>query len=79
MLKRVTQKVHHNEIVKVFKKEQAATVVAIAQLEVGSRPPKRAKKAVVKDQQIAELKQRFDSSSISLEDYVRDIFAHTTI
>ncbi len=50
-----------------------------AQLEAGERPPRRAKKSVARDRKIEELKERFRSNSISLDEYVRGMSSHTNV
>ena len=78
-MKQIARKAHPNvfELIEIFMQEQSSTEVSIAQLEAGSQPPKRAEKSVEKGNKIGELKSRFDQ--ISLEEYIRGIFAHTAI
>ena len=78
-LKRIARKAHPNvyELVEIFKKEQADTEVTLAQLATGAQPPRRAKKTLIKDRRLEELKSRF--ATLSLAEYVRSISAHTSI
>ena len=57
-LKKVVGKAHPNvfEIVRIFKMEQAAVDVAVAQLLAGAHPPVRSQAAIEKDTKIEELK-----------------------
>ena len=78
-LKRIVGKPHPNvyEIVEVFQKEQLSVEVSLAQLAVGVRPPRRAKKTIEKERKLAELKERFQDQAISLHDYVAGVSAHS--
>ncbi len=67
------------EFVEVMQKEQTATEVLLTQLKAGACPPRRAKKSVVRDRKIEELKERFRSNSISLDEYVRGMSAHINV
>ena len=67
------------EFVEVIQKEQTATEVSITQLEAGARPPRRALKAISRDRKIQELKERFDTNKITLEEYVQGMSAHTNV
>ena len=67
------------EFVEVIQKEQTATEVFVLQLEVGARPPRRALKAINRDRKVQELKERFDTNKITLEEYVQGMSAHTNI
>ena len=49
------------------------------QLEAGARPPRRALKAITRDRKIQELKERFDTNTITLEGYVQGMSAHTNV
>ena len=64
-LKRIARKAHPNvyELVEIFKKEQADTEVTLAQLATGAQPPRRAKKTLIKDRRLEELKSRFATLS----------------
>ena len=53
------------------------TEVTLAQLATGAQPPRRAKKTLIKDRRLEELKSRF--ATLSLAEYVRSISAHTSI
>ena len=72
-LKKVVGKAHPNifEILEVFKKEQVMSEVSMQQLVTGATPPRRAKKTVAKNKRIEELRSRFTTNAISLEEYVR--------
>ena len=80
-LKRIVGKPHPNiyECVQVFQREQAATEVTIIQIQSGARPPRRTKQAILKDQKIKQLKERFVNNLISLQDYVIGMSSHTNI
>ena len=74
-------KAHPNifEIVEVFKKEQASTEVSLTQLSAGAAPPRRRRRVLLRDRLVTELQQRFTSNSISLEDYLSGVSAHTLV
>ena len=55
---------------KSFKKEQAATEVSLAQLAAGAAPPQRRRKVIRRNRMIAELKNRFTSNLVSMEEFV---------
>ena len=55
------------EIVETFKKEQASTEVSIAQL------------ATERDKKIEELKTRFTANSLTLDEYLSGVSAHTNL
>ena len=71
-LKKVVGKAHPNvfEIVRVFKMEQAAVDVAVAQLLAGVHPPVRSRAAIEKDTKIEELKAKFANNVISMDNFV---------
>ena len=66
-LKRLVGKAHPNvyEFVEVIQKEQT-TEVSVTQLEAGAHPPRRALKAITRDRNIQELKERFDTNTTTL-------------
>ena len=68
-LKKVVGKAHPNvfEIVETFKKEQASTEVSTAQL------------ATERDKKIEELKTRFTANSLTLDEYLSGVSAHTNL
>ena len=78
-LKKVVGKAHPNvfEIVCIFKMEQAAVEVSLAQLQAGAHPPPRSRATVEKDKKIAELKRKFASNEINLDDYIRGLSGYT--
>ena len=76
-MNKVLGKAHPNVFEIVVKAEQSSTKVGLAQLATGATPPRRARRTVDKDKQIAELKRRFAKNTISLKDYVRGIAGHT--
>ena len=80
-LKKIVGKAHPNvfEIVETFKKEQALTEVTMAQLAAGAAPPRRARKVIQRDRKIEELKRRFSSNFITLEEYLSGVSAHTIV
>ena len=49
--------------------------VSMQQLATGATPPKRA----AKNKRIEELKSRFTTNAISLEEYVRGLAGHTNV
>ena len=63
----------------VIQKERTATEVFALQLEAGARPPRRALKAINRDRKVQELKERFDTNKITLEEYVQGMSSHTNI
>ena len=67
------------EFVEVIQKKQTATEVSITQLEAGAHPPRRALKAITRDRKIQELKERFDTNTITLEEYVQGMSPHTNV
>ena len=77
----IVGKAHPNvfEIVETFKKEQALTEVTMAQLAAGAAPPRQARKVIPRDCKIEELKRRFLSNSITLEEYLSGVSAHTIV
>ena len=62
-----------------LQKEQVATETFLVQLDAGAQPPRRAIRAITKDRKIQELKDRFELNTISLDEYVRGMSAHTNI
>ena len=80
-LKNIVGKTHPNvfKIVETFKKEQALTEVTMAQFAAGAAPPRQARKVIQKDCKIEELKPRFSSNSITLEEYLSGVSAHTIV
>lgn len=57
-------------IIDVFKREQAATKVALLQLQTGARPPQRNKKYVAVNTCLERLKSRMASQETSIADYI---------
>ena len=51
----------------------------MGQLAAGAAPPRQARKVIQRDHKIEELKQRFSSNSITLEEYLSGVSAHTII
>ena len=80
-LKKVVGKAHPNvfEIVRVFKMEQAAVDVAVAQLLAGARPPVRSRAAIEKDTKIEELKAKFTNNVISMDSFICGLSGHTNL
>ena len=74
-------KAHPNvfEIVRVFKMEQAAVDVAVAQLLAGARPPVRSRAAIEKDTKIEELKAKFTNNIISMDSFICGLSGHTNL
>ena len=68
-MKKVVGKAHPNEfeIVEIFKGEQASTEVSIEQL------------ATERDKKIEELKTRFTANSLTLDEYLSGVSAHTNL
>ena len=60
----------------MIQKEQTAT---ITQLKAEARPPRRALKAINRDRKIQELKEHFDTNTITLEEYVQKMSTHTNV
>ena len=80
-LKKVVGKAHPNvfEIVETFKKEQASTEVSIAQLATGAAPTRRNRRATERNKKIEELKTRFTANSLTLDEYLSGVSAHTNL
>ena len=80
-LKKVVGKAHPNvfELVRIFKIEQAATSVKLAQLAAGARPPSQARWTIEKNKNIEELKTQFSNNTISLEQYLRGLSSLTNL
>ena len=54
------------EFVEVIQKEQTTSEVSVTQLEAGAHPPRRALKAITRDRNIQELKERFDTNTTNV-------------